>query len=396
MLDPQTYKANEQLAKSLIPSWRVSQIHNLDHFERAGFPVRISTIRELGMIIDTMQENRFDKYMTELGGLTSEEYEMIVAACKDSVRFQLTFLPHRQPVLPVSTLLSAFALQKKMLGANHEFKSVLEIGPGCGYLSFFLHKHIALKNYSQIEACESFYILQNLVNLYCFGARLDERALPQENIPAIDYFVNPRADLEFSPKVRIGNSHTLCNHYPWWRIGEILSREVYYEIITSNANLLEFNAPALDDYLSLISRSLKSDGVFLVQCTGYPANGTVESLQDKLFEKGFASLMFIREGDKVRFPGNEGNTSLLSRLAGGEREYVTFTTNNALLIKAGHPLFEKYYSRKNYNMNYVSPEPIVHDMFFARPPQRKNYSLSQFLEATEEAFQDSINWIKSA
>ena len=374
----------------------MSNLQNLDHFERAGFPVRISTIRELGMIIDTMQENRFEKYMNELGGLTSEEYEIIVAACKDSVRFQLTFLPHRPPVLPVSTLLSAFALRKKMLGANHDFKSVLEIGPGCGYLSFFLRSHFPLKNYSQIEACESFYILQNLVNLHCFGARFDERALPQENVPAVDYFVNSREDVEFSPKVRLVNKHTICSHYPWWRIGEILSREVNYEIITSNANLLEFNAPALDDYLSLISRSLKSEGVFLIQCTGYPANGTVESLQDKLFEKGFASLMFIREGEKVRFPKNVDSSELLSRLTDGERESVTFTTNNALLIKAGHPLFEKYYNRKNYNMNFVSPEPIVHNMFFARPPQRNNYTLSQFLEATEDAFQDPTGWIKSA
>ena len=35
---------------------------------------------------------------------------------------------------------------------------------------------------------ESFYILQNLVNLYCFGHRCDERALPHENTPGIDVF----------------------------------------------------------------------------------------------------------------------------------------------------------------------------------------------------------------
>lgn len=392
MLEPQTYRSNEQLAKSLIPSWRVSQIHNLDHFERAGFPVRVSTVRELGMIIDTMQENRFDKYMTELGGLTSDEYEMILAACKDAVLFQLTFLPHRQPVLPISTLLSAFALRKKMLGTNLNFRSVLEIGPGCGYLSFFMRNHSALENYSQIEACESFYILQNLVNMYCFGALLDERALPLENVPSVDYFVNPKDDLEFSPSVRLGKVLSKCTHYPWWRIGEILSRELTYDIVTSNANLLEFNASALDDYLSLIYKALKPEGCFLVQCTGYPANGTVETLQDKIFEKGFAPLMFIREGESIEVPKNAEDSSLLTRLTNDGRGAVKFTTNNALLIRAGHPLFEKYYKRQNFNMNFVSPEKIVMDMFFSRPPQRRNYSLSEFLEATENSFRDPTKW----
>src|SRR5690242_7991242 len=118
MLDPQTYRASEHLAKTFLPSWRIAQVHNLDVFEKVGFPVRISTIRELGQIIDTMQEHRFERYMAELGGLTSEEYQLVVQCCIDLVWFQLTYLPHRQPLLPVSTILSAFAIYKKLKGAN--------------------------------------------------------------------------------------------------------------------------------------------------------------------------------------------------------------------------------------------------------------------------------------
>jgi hypothetical protein len=252
MLDPQTYRASEQLAKSAIPSWRISQIHNVDHFERAGFPVRIGSIREIGQIVDTMQENRFDRYMTELGGLSRDEYDFVLRMCVDAVRFQLTFLPHRKPVLPISTLLSVFALYKKMLSTHPKFRSVLEIGPGCGYTSFVLRHHRDLDNYSQIEACESFYILQNLVNLHCFGPRFDERALPPEDFRGADYFVNKRADMEFSPEVRCPRQEPQCTHYPWWRIGEIATRDRKFDIVTSNANLLEFNAPALDDYLTLM------------------------------------------------------------------------------------------------------------------------------------------------
>ena len=392
MLDPQTYRTSEQLAKSLIPSWRVSQIHNVDLFERVGFPVRINSVRELGQIVDTMQENRFERYMAELGGLSDAEYSLILGACKDVVRFQLSYLPHRPPVLPISTLLSAFAIYKKLQGAIPDFRSVLEIGPGCGYVSFFLKHHAALANYSQIEACESFYIFQNLVNLYCFGPRLDERALPPENLNALDYFTNTRAELEMSPGIRVADPAPLCTHYPWWRIGELVTRNIKFDVVTSNANLLEFNPPALDDYLSLMHQTLKPEGVFMVQCTGFEASGTPESLLDKIHKKGFAPLMFVREAVPASWSKEAGRSETKDFFGEGTLPSLNFTTNNAVFIRSGHPLFEKYYDRKNYHLHFISPEPLVRSMYFDRPAQRRMYSLSQFVEDTEAAFRNPADW----
>jgi hypothetical protein len=281
--------------------------------------------------------------------------------------------------------MSAFALFKKMKGADPNFRSVLEIGPGCGYVSFFLRHHASLANYSQIEACESFYILQNLVNHYCFGHRMEERALPPAEMSVVDYFVNNRPDMEFSPKVRLGKSAPLSVHYPWWRIGEIVSHDIKYDIVTSNANLLEFNAPALDDYLTLLHKSLKPEGVFLVQCTGFTANGTVEQLLEKIYNKKFAPLMFVREHERAAFPGENGKSGLLNRLTGGRLDGLKFTTNNAIFVKAGHPLFDKYYDSKNFTTHFISPEPIVSSMFFERPAGRKHYTMNDFLVATEKA-----------
>jgi SAM-dependent methyltransferase len=389
VLDIPTYRVNEQLAKSRIPSWRVSQIHNVDHFERAGFPVRLNSVRELALIVDTMQENRFPRYMSELGGLSHEEFGLVLQACVDAVRFQLTYLPHRPAVLPISTLLSAYALYKKMLGGHPGFRSVLEIGPGCGYLSFFLRRHASLANYSQIEACESFYLFQNLVNLYCFGPRFDERALPLEEAVAADYFVNPRADMEFSPTVRLGGTAPLCTHYPWWRIGEIVSRGVTFDILTSNANLLEFNASALDDYLALAQRALKPDGIFLVQCTGFPANGTVPQLLEKIREKNFAPLVFVLEQVPVR-PGAEKWPGLLGRLADMGSVELQFTTNNAIFVRPGHPLHQKYNDAKNFNTHFIAKEPVVQGALFSRPAERKVYSVEDFVEATEAALKQQV------
>ena len=382
MLDPTTYRASEQLAKSLIPSWRVAQIHNLDHFERAGFPVRISSIRELGQIVDTMQENRFKAYMEELGGLSKSEFSLVTSACADAVRLQLTFLPHRPAVLPISTVLSAFALYSKLCGVQRNFRSLLEIGPGCGYLSFFLRRHASLENYSQIEACESFYLLQNLVNVFCFGPRFDERALPSAETPAVDCFMSPRVDMEVSPRIDVSQLRPKCFHYSWWRIGEIVSQEIAYDIVTSNANLLEFNASALDDYLALMHRVLRPEGAFLVQCTGFSASGTVAQLLEKLYAKGFAPLMFVTEGAPTSAP-QASKSGLLDRLASGDRDVTRFTTNNALFVKQGHPLFDKYYDRKNYQLQFVANEQLVKETFFTRPSGRAAYGLADFIQATE-------------
>lgn len=188
MLEPEIYRISERLAKAQMPTWRLAQTHAVDHFEKTGFPVRVSSLRELGQLLDTMQENRFDGYMQELGGLTESEYALLINACRDIVLFQLTYFSNRKPTLPLSTLLSAFTLYRKFLTVDGNFRSVIEIGPGCGYLSFFLRHHAALRNYSQIEACESFYLLQSLVDVHCFPARFEERALMPADAPVQDYF----------------------------------------------------------------------------------------------------------------------------------------------------------------------------------------------------------------
>jgi hypothetical protein len=379
MLDPQTYRASELLAKSMIPHWRIAQTHNLDHFERAGFPVRISSIRELGPIIDTMQERRFAKYVSELGGLSDTEYEITLAACCDAVLFQMTYLPHREPVLPISTLLSALALYKKLCGVNESFKSVLEIGPGCGYLSFFLKHHRALENYSQIEACESFYLLQNLVNLYCFGHHCDDRALPHENTPGIDVFAQEGPATEPSSKVRPKGLSPCSYHYPWWRIGELLSQDRRFDLVTSNANLLEFNPAALDDYLALLQRVLSPEGAFVVQCTGFPAHGSDEQLLAKMHAKGFAPLFFVQQNKPIKNPLEP------AALSAGTLSSVQFDVTNALFVRSGHPLFARYHQKPGGRLHFAATEPVVGRVYFERPPQRRFPTAQEFLEDTERA-----------
>jgi len=161
MLEISDYRLGEQLGRSTISNWRIAETHLVDHFIRVGFPVRIESRHEVGQLLDTMQEKRFEQFMTELGGLSAAEADSLTDALVSSVKFQMAHLPRRNPCVPFSTMLSSLTLYKKIVGIKPDVESVLEVGPGCGYLSYFLAGHESVRNYSQVEACESFYILQS-------------------------------------------------------------------------------------------------------------------------------------------------------------------------------------------------------------------------------------------
>jgi hypothetical protein len=110
----------------------------------------------------------------------------------------------------------------------------------------------------------------------------------------------------------------------------------------------------------------------------------MEGLLDKLWEKGFIPLFFTRENTPTRFPRDGGSPSdLMSRLKGDSSPLVQFPVNNALFIKAGHPLFQKYHDRNNCVPGFMACEPVVEATFFARPLHRQMYSMEQVVEQTE-------------
>jgi hypothetical protein len=167
------YRAQESLARSQIDSWRMAESHNVDIFIRVGFPVRLGSTHEAGQILDTMQEDRFELLMQELDGITEELHARLVAAVVDSVIFQLQHFPKRRALMPLSTMMSVLALYRKIKGhATH--RRILEVGPGCGYLPFLLARDDGIEQYVSVEACEAFYVLQHLVNRFCYGPHFED------------------------------------------------------------------------------------------------------------------------------------------------------------------------------------------------------------------------------
>lgn len=322
MLDAIAYRANETNAKRAIADWRLSNVNDPYVFQNQGFPVRADSFLDLAQILDTMQEGRFDYYMKEIGGFTEEDADVFAKACLDYIEFYTSFFQREKVIVPLSTLISHFVIYKKLLGYNPHFRSVLELGPGCGYLTFFLRNHAPLTDYTQIESTESFYLLQSHINAHVFGARFAEHALSRlaledhgKYVPRLDWH-NP---FHYEEQKVIGvRTMPVCNHYPWWRIGDVANRR--YEIVTSNANLNEFKREALFQYLSLIRDVLVDDGVIIAQCLG-GGPPSYESIFANMKSAGFVPVALVT-GDNV--PGR------------------TFVVANAIFVGERHPLYSKY------------------------------------------------------
>lgn len=353
------YRAQESLARSQIDSWRMAESHNVDIFIRVGFPARLNSTHEAGQILDTMQEDRFELFMQELDGITEELHANLVAALVDSVIFQLQHFPKRRALMPLSTMISVLALYRKIKGhAKH--RRILEVGAGCGYLPFLLARDASIEQYVSVEACEAFYVLQHLVNKFCYGphsvdlcesADLAKRYFStREGIDQRIYV--DRADVIGMPR---------AVHLSWWHLDTLYDKEGYFDIVTSNANLNELSRPALRDYLTIFSRSLAEDGIFLVQCTGYTASGTIEELFDIIYKFQFAPIFCALAGH-VSFPSPR---SRFSRPTAYMMERF-LALNNIVMVKQGHPLFERCYQRENFRSGFCAGD-FAERMFWPGP-----------------------------
>jgi hypothetical protein len=388
MLEISDYRLGEQLGRSTISNWRIGETHLVDHFIRVGFPVRIESRHEVGQLIDTMQEKRFERFMTELGGLTATEVESFTDALVSSVKFQMAHLPRRKPCVPFSTMLSSLVLYKKIVGFKPNVESVLEVGPGCGYLSHFLALHETLRDYSQVEACESFYVLQSMVNSYLFGHEFRDLAVTAVG----DRALHIHRDLE-QPVVLTDEETPAhrCFHYPWWMLGKLHDRVGKYDVVTSNANLNEFTRNALYEYLTIFSRVMKDDGIFLVQCTGFPAHGSTEDLMEVLHKFGFASLFCGMAEENVRT-----NMLVSGRYRSHGFHRKRFALNNLLLVKKGHPYYDANIGLKNYGHGHASEFPRLSHIYeggtdesYART-SRRVYSIDETLKSVRtKLLQDS-------
>ncbi|MDR3516850.1 MAG: hypothetical protein P4M00_13625 [Azospirillaceae bacterium] len=316
MIDIAAYRQAESIARQSLNSWRSVQAHHPVTFAGLGFPTSVETIRELSMFIDTMQENRFDPYMVELGGLSDDEMRLFLSSLSSFVKwFTMTFGGGQIPI-PLSTMIAHFALFRKLMAYTPNAR-ILEIGPGCGYLSFFLENRDKVTQYCQIEVTQSFYLLQHLINSFLYSENFVDRIVSRPTAPTAEllnqhnishYESEMTPTLHYSPGIR-------CEHFPWWEMGELADRR--FDIITSNANFTEMTEAAFRSYVTLIARCLEPDGIVFAQC---PGGGT---LPITTVVRTFEALNF----GVLLFASQVNNQPLV--------------VPNIILVREGHPSFSR-------------------------------------------------------
>lgn len=338
MLDINYYRFAEEKAKNSIPTWLISKRYNLDVFEREGFPIRLNNTQQLSQIFNTMQEERFDIYMKEIGGFCANDLSIFISALKKSIEFQRLFFPKKDIILPLDTLMAFFVIYKKIYGLNPNAKTILEIGPGSGFSSFFLNIFESLTNYTYTEACESFYILQNNINFFMFKEQFIQHAIENEDdrtyfLPEKFSYLSGSLEKELSITYA---KKTKCNYnaYPWWRLNDLANAKVQYDIVTSNANLLEFSEGALNDYLSIIKKTISDNGMFFVHCPGYNLLRNYNYLFDKLFEFKLA-IVFCANWE-IEYNCPKTNKKIEKK----------FRVPNFVIVNEKHKLYDEFYNTK--------------------------------------------------
>lgn len=359
MIDINYYRAYENKAKDNLSSWIFSQKYNLDIFEKVGFPVRINNIQQSRQIFDTMQENRFTRFMNEISGFTDEELEMFIASCIKSIEFQSEFFPQDEIYIPFDSLMNTFVTFSKINAFKPNCERIFEIGPGSGSFSFHLKNFSHLKEYSYTDACESFYMLQNNINFFLFKNLFTQHVL-EKNTP--EYFIDNNTNYlqggfekRFYVNTKTEDSSISCNAYPWWKLGKFDGTSEKYDVITSNANLNEFNEGALNDYLAIINNKLNNDGIVFAHCTGsVHGNHNIQYLFNKLYANKFAIICMLR-GDNS-YTCSQSNIHIKK----------IFTLDNLIFVGEKHPLFHKYY--KPYDVSITSrifpQEEFIHSVLF--------------------------------
>lgn len=296
-MDTASYRLSESLGKQAMRSLRQTDIHAPALFEALGFRTRVESKDDLMPLLDTMHNNRFEDFVAELGGPSQPLVDELVDGFADYTRFFMANFPSPRVPIPMSGMVSQFALALKIRGAPKRAR-VLEIGAGTGLVSFFLARDQAIERYDQVEVTESFYLLQSLVNRHVYGhrfvdhAQLDATAAGLGGI-AFDEVRAIRGDLlenyDIPHEIEV-ERRPRAEHFPWWRLDRIFQRR--YDVVTSNANLTEFNEPALRYYATLAARVLEPDGMFLAQCLGGGRN-PIEKVLRTMISAGLAPLVVV-------------------------------------------------------------------------------------------------------
>jgi len=253
VLNVHSYNTAENDAISSFGN-RIIEANSPVTFQLSGYPSSVSSDDQLWRFVDAMHELGEKKtYEHDLNGLTIQEFILFKKISK--AIFNITKEQYGKPILPKGALLKAFvALRYIRSISSPEETTILEIGPGSGYLGALL----ALDGYRYIatDIAQGFYIHQSIFWEYLFGENLIELALVQQNLDEIN-------EIE----------HGTVLHIPWWKYSTDCPEKINLPVnfVVSNHAMCEMHRSAFGYNLNIahgwLSRS-KTPKFFIVEGGG--------------------------------------------------------------------------------------------------------------------------------
>jgi len=211
------YAAAERLGRARVPNAAI-QAFGLEAFSALGYPSRIEHSGELWRYHDVMQDGRFSRNLRLIGEPSAEVLAVAQRAIDAVVSFSESRFQFKSAAKDMlSRAIYQFQLISNELKATPRPWSILEIGPGCGYLGLLVG--LAGDRYTAVEASQAFYVYQSTLYRDVFGD---------------DY----QDGLEHTATSRIG-------HLPWWELCRESSRLPAFTAATANHMLSEMNPSGL-------------------------------------------------------------------------------------------------------------------------------------------------------
>lgn len=216
-------------------------------FAYYNFKTKIDNLSSLPFYIESQHHCRFEKNLKILNnGLTFEEFELYKFLTLNTVNYCKSFKNHNEIISGRNTILRSLLTYRtiKLLNSHNKKISILEIGPGTGYLS--LISRIFNFEYTSFEVTQALYLLQNNFFNYIFPGELSEY-------------------LDIKNQLILKNNFI---HIPWWIWVNPEVKIKKFDFIVMNYCINEISNKGFLFIIKKISETLKKDGCIVVDGWG--------------------------------------------------------------------------------------------------------------------------------
>jgi len=246
-------------------------------FLRFGYPVKVSEEMEIARFVDSQHEFQAAEFYDRSFPLSADEADLVSEIAADVAAY--TERHFGRPIRPWSAPFSALKMFRIITALaqrlGKEKFTVLEIGPGSGYLGALLHnsgyRHISMDN------TQAFYLWQNRLYQELAGTEFEE-------------FCHDGSRLVDDPSKKI-------LHIPWWRFLE-MDKDCPFsaDFVVCDHAINELSDPALWVVLRVAADMLrKSDnGMFLFSEMGVSLKGDSGEFVFAEFERVGFQVLFKR------------------------------------------------------------------------------------------------------